>query len=579
MDAHSRRAAAIDAISKVFAGERPDSLEGQSLDFKEEVGTVGRTGARAPISPKHEPAARALAEESTCFANTDAGGVIVVGVDDKQSGPAAFVGAHLDTAWLRERIHVLTLPHLSIDLIEEMTVAGKRVYLINVAPALEEIRCDGKLRARFGRRCEEITGDQARRFLETRRRYDWSAEPSGMRLSWAVPAAVALMKRFYREEHARTPASARSLAAQLDLTVDDAEDPTLNNAGALLLCAFDPGQVQIDVIATRVEGRPSRQRLEARAPLLTAFEDAIQMIDASFPAERIIVGMRRRELRAVPRRAFREALVNAVTHRDYRQIHGRVTVMMIGEPATTLKVRSPGGFPPGVAADRLLTTPSRPRNPVLAQALHTLGMSEREGIGVDTMYLEMLRDGRRAPDIVEDAGDVLCILWGGAPDQEVRAFFDSLTAADPELEEDVPAYIAVTSLLAETPLRPEVLAAAAQCTRPEAFATLERLERAGALERLVDRSQSFRLARPALDRLRPRLAYAPRAPIEEHWQTIRAYLEGHVEIGREAAAVLLGLKPVQASTILSALYHDKGVIEPVGKPRGRGVRYRLTVTR
>ena len=58
-----------------------------------------------------------------------------------------------------------------------------------------------------------------------------------------------------------------------------------------------------------------------------------------------------------------------------------------------------------------------------------------------------------------------------------------------------------------------------------------------------------------------------------------AYLEGHVEIGREAAAVLLGLKPVQASTILSTLYHDNRVIEPVGKPRGRGVRYRLTVTR
>lgn len=579
MDAHSRRAAAIGAIDKVLAGKPPDSLEGETVGFEGEVGTVGRTGARGPIPPTHEPAARALAAEATCFANTDAGGVIVVGVDDKQRGPAAFVGAHLATDWPRERIHALTVPHLAVDLIEEMTVAGKRVYLINVAPALEEIRCDGKLRARLGRRCEELTGDQARRFLETRRRYDWSAEPSSIRLSQAVPSALALANRFYRDEHARTPASDRALATQLGLTVDDSEDPTLNNAGALLLCAFDPGQVQIDVIATRVEGRPSRHRLEARAPLLTAFEDAVQMVEASFPAERIVVGMRRRDLRAVPRRAFREALVNAVMHRDYRMIHGRVTVMLIGEPATTLKVRSPGGFPPGVAADRLLTTPSRPRNPALAQALHTLGMSEREGIGIDRMYLEMLRDGHRAPDIVEDAGDVLGILWGGEPDQAVRAFFDGLAAADPELEEDVPAHVAITQLLRATPLRPEVLATAAQCTRPEALATLERLERAGALERLVDRSQSFRLAKPAVDRLRARLAYAPRAPIEEHWEAIRAYLEGHGQIGRDTAAALLGLKPVQASTILSTLYHDEGVIEPVGKPRGRGVRYRLTGTR
>src|SRR5579863_855781 len=132
MDAHSRRQAAVEAIEQVLRGARPTHLESDTLDFKEESGTV-RSGSRHPIPTQHEPAARALAEEAACFANSEKGGVLVVGVDDKVVGAAAIVGSYLDLAWLRERIHALTQPHLSVDVIEEQVVAGQRIYLINVA--------------------------------------------------------------------------------------------------------------------------------------------------------------------------------------------------------------------------------------------------------------------------------------------------------------------------------------------------------------------------------------------------------------------------------------------------------------
>src|SRR6185437_4914874 len=128
----------------------------------------------------------------------------------------------------------------------EMTVAGKRIYLINVAPALEEIRSGGRLRARFGHRCEELSGDQARQLLESRRHYDWSAEGAGMRLSDVDPREIEVAQRFYRSAHGRAPASSLALAVQLGLTRDDEDDPELNNAGALLLGRFEPRQVQLD---------------------------------------------------------------------------------------------------------------------------------------------------------------------------------------------------------------------------------------------------------------------------------------------------------------------------------------------
>lgn len=576
MDAHFRRQAALDAIEQIRNGARPADLESDILDFKEEIGTVHH-GLRQSIPPMHEPAAKALAEEAACFANSSRGGILVVGVDDRGHGPAAFVGAHLDTIWLRERIHALSQPHLAIDIIEEMVAEGRRLYLINVAPALEEIRCDGKLRARFGSQCRELSGDQARQLLEQRRRYDWSAEPSGFRLSSALPAALETAERYYRAEQVRVPPSALALVSQLGLLVGGADepDPELNNAGALLLCSFEPQTVQVDLLATRAEGSPSYKREEIVAPLLTALDAAWKFLDGCFPAEQQVVGLVRRPVRAVPERASREALVNAVMHRDYRQSWGRIVIQAIGDPVSALKLRSPGGFPLGVQPDRLLTTPSRPRNPVLAHALHVLGLAEREGIGIDTIFLQMLRDGHPDPIIVEDAGDVLCMLSGGRVDPNVRSLFDELAAANPALGDNVRTYLAITQLLRATPLRPEDLATRAQCTVPEAFELLEELARAGVIERLLNGSRSFRLSSGTAERLRDRLSYSLRSSPDEHWQMVRAYLDSHTSIGRDEVAQLLGVTPARASQLLGSWHNQSQMLHPVGNARGRGVRYRL----
>jgi hypothetical protein len=56
---------------------------------------------------------------------------------------------------------------------------------------------------------------------------------------------------------------------------------------------------------------------------------------------------------------------------------------------------------------------------------------------------------------------------------------------------------------------------------------------------------------------------------------VRAFLDVNDEIGRAAAATLLGVGEGRASNILSDLYNERGAIEPVGAARGRGVRYKL----
>lgn len=570
---HFRHQAALDAVRAVLDGVAGDDAETETVDFKEEVGTNVR-GTRRPIESRHEPAAQALANEVACFANTMRGGLLVVGVADDRSGPDALVGSHLDLDWLKERIWALTTPNYSGFFIEEVTTFGPRLYFINVEPALEEIRAGDKLRTRHGKRCVELTGDAARRFLEARRGFDWSAEPSGMRLSEADPKAIETAMRFYRQRGDTTPPSGRELASRMGVLLDDGDDPELNRAGALLLARFEPRVVQAQLLITDVEGRPARNDLMGRAPLVLFLEEADRLLDdVAFPVTPVVVGLTRRELRPVPRPAYREALVNAVMHRDYRLDRQPIYAIASGSPADSFKVRSPGGLLPVVSVDRLLATPSRPRNEALAHALWAIAVAERQGVGIKTMYRTMLREGHDAPEIVEDDGELIVRLAGGTPDVGLRVFFDDLEAHNRAFEGDPAVVIAIRALLHDTPLRPERLAVAAQRTVGEAFKTLGALQAAGAVERLLDGSRSFRLTAAARAQLGNRVAYG-RSTLEEHASLVFAYLDQHTDVSRQQAVQLLGVEPRTASRVLGKML-DGGDLEYSGPPRGRNVRYRL----
>lgn len=572
-----RRSEAEAAINSILTGALARDLETETLDFKEELGSVDpRTKSRRSIGPHDERAAVALAAEAACMANSPGGGTLIVGIADDQAGPAAFVGAQLDVAWLRQRIWALTTPHLSLDEFEERTVAGARIYLMDIAHNLGEIYVDQKLRVRFGDRCVEPTPSHARELVERRRGFDWSAEPSGLRYSDARPEALASARRHYAEAHDEVPDSDLEITRRMGVLLDPAAaDPELNRAGALLLTSFEPASEQVVLLLTSAEGVPSRRDMRGSAPLLPLFDAAISLLkDHAFPATPEIVGVQRRAIRAIPEGAFREALVNAIMHRDYQLERLSVNGWAIGDPATVFKVRSPGGFPPGVAPDRLLSSPSRPRNRALTQALRVLGIAEAEGIGIATMFRLMLRDGHSEPAVVEDGGDVIAVLSGGSPDRPTRSFFDDLASRDPEIEHEVQAVIAITQLLGAPVLRPERLARAAQSTAAQAMLILERLGADGVIDRLLDGSRSFRLSETARHLLAPRIAYRTRAAAEKQWEDIEALLDTREEISSVDVRTLLRVSQPRAARIIRTLLIDGRLSPAGGRVRGRGVRYR-----
>ncbi|MFF3225004.1 DNA glycosylase AlkZ-like family protein [Nocardia suismassiliense] len=141
------------------------------------------------------------------------------------------------------------------------------------------------------------------------------------------------------------------------------------------------------------DGLSVRVNSFTRAPLFQAAQTLFDRVSAWNQEEELQFGLLRVSIPNVPDTVVRESIANALVHRDYTAL-GPVRVVIDDD---SFSVMSPGGFPPGVRLDNLLTV-SQPRSPILADAFRRAGIVERSGRGVSLMYASMLRLGRDAPD-------------------------------------------------------------------------------------------------------------------------------------------------------------------------------------
>jgi ATP-dependent DNA helicase RecG len=561
-DPHVREARA--AIAAIQAGASVESVESLTLDCKEEAGRRER-GAYGPGSPQNEKAAKALAEEAACLANTE-GGVLLIGVDDKATGPDAFVGADLDVEWLRERIWALTEPHLAAD-VEPVDVDGVRLLLVLVRRGFRLHRSARKFKRRIGTSCVEMSADDQRRGEEERSGYDWSAEPSAHTIADVSEVAVERVRGYLRatEEQSRQDLAARPTSDLLRaLGVLDAGD-RLNNAGALLFVAGN--RVVIDYKRRKVPGASSVDRLEPTAPLVEAYHEVKSRIDAVNEIRELQLGSGvRPRIRLIPDRAVREALVNALVHRDHR-LADPIDVELVG---SQLIVTSPGGFPPGIDEHNIISEPSRPRNAVLANIFRSLRLAEREGVGVDRMFRDMVSVGHDVPVFGDRGGRVRCVLVGGEPSESVVGLVASLPS---DAQEDVDLVLILHVLLQRATVSPPELVGVLQKLEPEAAEALRRGERAGLLEQVAWSTRSrprWRLSDRVREQLRDMLPYLTTSAAEAEEHVVR-HLQAHDSIRPREVAELLGVTDQHASRLLRELREADVLAFGSEQTRGRGV--------
>ncbi len=143
-----------------------------------------------------------------------------------------------------------------------------------------------------------------------------------------------------------------------------------------------------------LEGTEVKKNEDLTMPLLATIEKLNEYLDAWNPEQEIEWGLFRMSVPDFNKRAIREAVVNAFSHRDYTKM-GRVRVAVSDDGLT---IANPGGFIEGVSIDNLLWAEPHGRNPQLADALKRIGLAERTGRGIDRIYEGSLLYGRALPD-------------------------------------------------------------------------------------------------------------------------------------------------------------------------------------
>ncbi len=135
------------------------------------------------------------------------------------------------------------------------------------------------------------------------------------------------------------------------------------------------------------------------------------------PEHEVAVGLFKLRIPAFPLDVVREALLNAVTHRDYAQ-PGKV---LIRHSARELVFSNPGGFVGGISPENILRHEAVSRNPALAEMLQKLGLVETAGMGRRRIFIPMLSFGKRIPRYETDGVSVVLRLYNGTFDERMAA--------------------------------------------------------------------------------------------------------------------------------------------------------------
>ena len=126
---------------------------------------------------------------------------------------------------------------------------------------------------------------------------------------------------------------------------------------------------------------------------------------------------------------IREAINNAIAHRDYRC----ASETLIKLYPQSMTIVNAGGFPHGVTLENLLSVPSTPRNRLLADVLSKTGIVERSGQGVDKIFYKTLVEGKQAPDYSNSDGfRVELTLQATLKDRGFALFIESVQQTLPD---------------------------------------------------------------------------------------------------------------------------------------------------
>jgi ATP-dependent DNA helicase RecG len=319
---------------------------------------------------------------------------------------------------------------LRID-VTELKHPDGRVVIFRAPPRPigAPIKVDNTYWMRAGESLVAMSPDHLRRIFDEAGP-DYSAEIcQGATLEHLALEAIAVFRERWADK-TKNPAKLRQSAAQLLEDAGLLEDGQVTYAALVLLGTAKALGRFLACAEVIFEWRNRdgiiayQQRKEYREGFLLFHDDLWNTIHLRNEIFQYQDGLFRRDVPVWREVVVREAVLNAVAHRDYRN-QGSVFVR---QWPTRLEIVSPGGFPNGITADNILLR-QKARNRCLAEAMAHCGLVERSGQGADLMFELCLRDSKALPNYEKsDDYEVNLVFEGQVRDPQFIKFLERLAA-------------------------------------------------------------------------------------------------------------------------------------------------------
>ncbi|MDE0018723.1 MAG: helix-turn-helix domain-containing protein [Candidatus Poribacteria bacterium] len=335
-------------------------------------------------------------ETAAAFANTD-GGMILIGVSDRREINGITIGKETLRNW-SNRIAQATDPRVVLE-IESVDIEKKSVVLIHIAESsIKPVSVKGRCYKRVGNSNRVMSPQEISQMHLSATGQTWDRRLAGNAGSDDIDPKKVQWYLTQREE-------VRNVARPQDMDVTELlrnikgsnREGTPTHAGILFFGNYPQSFLQnAQLRIVRFKGisvtHPVLDRLDCSGALWEMVDAAEEFIRKnirllSFRTSR---SFQRDDKFEYPLKALREAIINALIHRNYQK-HSDVRVFIFD---TRVEVINPGTFPEGVSPDAPV---HEPVNPILSQFMYDIGFIERYGSGIKMMKRLSNEWGNKAP--------------------------------------------------------------------------------------------------------------------------------------------------------------------------------------
>jgi ATP-dependent DNA helicase RecG len=354
-----------------------------------------------------------IARDICAFANAN-GGRILVGVSDD----GEIKGARITNS-LKSDVHTLVRNfdhplNIGVETLGDLLV-------INVPEGVNKpYSTNGKFYLRYGTNSQQLARSEIREFFQKeglvlfdeKPNYDFDLEEDFDYNTFET----------FLEKAKITPVLSREEILENSFIL---KDGYMKNAGVLLFCSritkFFP---QATVTCVLYQGKTKYKILDRKefdADLYSNFQNALIYVQSKLNTEFIIKGGPRVERPELPEEALREALLNAIAHRDYFVSGANILVEIFSD---RVEITNPGGLVKGLTK-KDLGKKSLSRNNLLFGLMQRMDLVEKVGSGITRMRRAMKDYGLRVPifDINDNWFTIIFkrpVIWGETTQKTTR---------------------------------------------------------------------------------------------------------------------------------------------------------------